>query len=393
MCWFFKMNIFQMCHGICLFFVLHTCNFIVSSEKAEALVKAWNGGANINFYRWDKVPEECLETIYCFRDKKEKQLPNGDKLTLFKPGFFNQRLHRYFPMMREAKEIKNIFPGTIIGVDGPVNCQKSSSYLFNGNFFQAASIFREAFSYEREAFSMCAVLNFFYRQGMPLSTIHALCYGSQSVIYTLHALTSNDLRAIRIREMLGIDQYAADSIINNISLCILQDPLLDPYYAVAAAVSSWLPFKRSIQRKDNYFSYSLSRTALEFSYFDSVKNDTMRLLYDIRNSRKYCNTDFAVIWQGRDRQVRPVLPEELRVMSEMGKNFYGCGSNTADHCIPNTSQALLLNHARREAQVVYNPNKTILRYGENVWNNIRPYHEIGNWKGLKQYTERSTAAL
>lgn len=380
-----------MFHGIFFFFVLHTCNFIVSSEKAEALVKAWNGGANIDFYRWNKVPEECLETIYCFRDKKEKQLPNGDKLTLFKPGFFNQRLHRYFPMIRTAKEMKNIFPGTIIGVDGPVNCQKSSS-LFNSNFLQAASIFRDAFSYEREAFSMCAVLNFFYRQGMPLSTIHALCYGSQSVIYTLHALTSNQPCAIRIREMLGIDPYAAASIINNIRLCIFQDPLLDPYYAVAAAVSSWLPFTGSIQKKDHYFS-SLTSAVLRFSCFDPVNNDTMSLLYDIKNSRKCCNTDFIVIWQGRDQQVRPVLPEELRVMSEVGRNFYACGSNAANHCIPNTSQAFLLNHARREAEVVYNSNGRMFQYEKEVWKNIGPYHEVGDWEGLKRYTEKLTAAL
>lgn len=398
-----------------LFFSVHVFNYIVAAESPKELVEEWNNGLYKFCCTLDPVIEQCLKKIYYFHSL-QPNLKFPSALALFRFGLAAMPIDE---VMACITLTRGLFPSGVgvVGIDGPTNCCKD--FLNTGY-----TPFNNAFSYERESFINCAILLYFLKNNMPLSTLHGLCYGSQTLLYTLHALASEEKRAMDIKETLGIDKDMATRIINNIALCIFQAPLFDNEYAVSIVAKNIInslalmvlanSSVRVIQETyygDFDFDYRLfysiggltlygasdylSRIAapqiLKLSWYKKETDNTKKLLYDLRNSQKFKHTVFAVNWHKYDPQVKPIDVELLNILDQTGRCLFACGSNEAFHVHTTKQQLVVFNYARKEAQVPY--DKFILNEGACLWGTLAEFHKQKDWAGLKKYTEQSIPAL
>jgi len=110
-------------------------------------------------------------------------------------------------------------------------------------------------------------------------------------------------------------------------------------------------------------------------------------LYDLQKSRKkFKNITLFMSWQSCDRYVKPLSVSDMQLYGDMF-NFYGMGFFGDNHEDEHIMQRIYSNTVRKIAGAAYFSDTHLQNRGEKIFNALEPYRMVGNWEGLKRYTE------
>jgi hypothetical protein len=143
-------------------------------------------------------------------------------------------------------------------------------------------------------------------------------------------------------------------------------------------------FKSSVASVCTYYGMKY-RTSI-----DEKKGEGLQLLYDLSKQKIRIPATCMVTWQKEDKIVDTVDPEDLIVLHSVFDNIVGIGSPYEDHVHDDMRQRRLMNFVRKEHGMPHYNVPELLATGEKHYNEIKSFHELEDWKGLKLFSEDQT---
>lgn len=345
--------------------------------------------------------KHVLQNIYYEPQDNRKKIKNEEGFYLFRPGLIPYNCN-------DIKEwIKQHVPGQLVLSNGPVNNRYIEYTKNNDRVFLSMLSLRNAFNYEAEACSYLLLIKYFYEVRRPIKNISTICYGWQSIAFALHALTSNDEKAINIRKKIGIDRYLANALLSDLHYIEVMNPMLtispliEQCWRMPCITSSI--FETDQKMYKNIFSlakksinYSLNFGIRTFFYggvpyvscMQSYNANSMMLLYDIKQKNYLKHINLLMHWEKYDEFVNPPSVQDIKYLSEIF-SFYGIGAAFGTHNYYTEQKKLYVNYVRKNLHVPYYEYKTSLS-DKNLWESIfhvEQYRENKQWEELKMYSE------
>jgi hypothetical protein len=390
-------------------------------QSLEQVVQDFNEHAQQDYRH---VHSDCKKQLYLSYDKQDIAVENESIFSLYKMGLFAGNIS-LFAKHRFYKKLQYAFPGTLLLSNGPINNLKS--IIFTDHCSKYASLLdnikaiKNSFNYEREALANLVLLKHFYNKGLPIQVLSTICYGWQGIVYTLHALMSNDQIAQNMRKVVDIDWYLAEELLSNIKLIRVQAPMVKAVDSIeSAAKTSATYFTRACLASglcaaaysraevvplglamiyrinevrinafvNSIFSYcGYNYVMPSISYMNEYSKDGLQLLYDLQKSRKkFKNITLFMSWQSCDPYVKPLSVSDMQLYGDMF-NFYGMGSFGDNHEDEHIMQKIYSNTVRKLVGACYFSSTRLQERGEKIFNALEPYRMACDWEGLKLYTE------
>ncbi|HTM06341.1 MAG TPA: hypothetical protein VL201_03805 [Patescibacteria group bacterium] len=365
-------------------------------------------------YTRSKTIEEIFATddygkaeLYGSKDECNITVGHQDKYTYYNPGYVDTDFGPVFPYMRRKESHLYRYPGLFVIANGPV---QRNDGLPNG------------FNWKHEAKRHLKVLYYLLKNNTPVECWQSTCYGFWAISSTLYALASGTRDAVELRGELFIPDYEAFAILEKLKLIIVSAPLLSTKKMLnkaynplvenvllsAATVPAAVNIGQSVLcnnpiQPSSFFYYPLmsyfkSSVASVCTYYgmkyrtsiDEKKGEGLQLLYDLSKQKIRIPATCMVTWQKEDKIVDTVDPEDLIVLHSVFDNIVGIGSPYEDHVHDDMRQRRLMNFVRKEHGMPHYNVPELLATGEKHYNEIKSFHELEDWKGLKLFSEDQT---